>query len=228
MTTVSTSIRLKPHQGGFTLVELLVVIAIIAMLLVMVMPKLQEALETSRRTGCLSNLRQFGPAFSMYAHDNNLDLPLKGGSYVSFDRPESKIHGALYPDYLPNPRAYYCPSDQVREFKGELLNRGSYNYHMWDKIVAKKRVIGKITEMPPTPKTTPPSVPYSPSNLTILVEPWTTLEYNLFLESPGSYWYHINPRLIGGVYYDGHAKHIPDPEHLTTYEKHTRVFFRDN
>ncbi len=48
------------HPQGFTLVEMLVVISIISMLVVMLMPAIQAARETSRRVTCQNNLRQFG------------------------------------------------------------------------------------------------------------------------------------------------------------------------
>ncbi len=59
----------------FTLIELLIVIAIIAVLAAMLMPALQKARQTARSTSCVTNLKQCGFAFAMYANDNSDILP---------------------------------------------------------------------------------------------------------------------------------------------------------
>jgi prepilin-type N-terminal cleavage/methylation domain-containing protein/prepilin-type processing-associated H-X9-DG protein len=61
--------------GGFTLIELLIVIAIIAILAAILMPVLAKAQARAKEAGCLSNLKQWSVAQTMYVDDNNQTYP---------------------------------------------------------------------------------------------------------------------------------------------------------
>ncbi len=71
MTITNHKCRPRP---GFTLVELLVVIAIIGVLVALLLPAIQAARESARRTSCFNNLKNLGIA-ALNFHDAHKKLP---------------------------------------------------------------------------------------------------------------------------------------------------------
>ena len=118
---------------GFTLIELLVVIAIIAILAALLLPALSAAKARTKAAGCISNLRQLGLGWRMYADDNsgtlavNLPAPDAEKAWVNGQSQSltsflltntTVVQGTLFP-YIGNQRAYHCPADDTQT-NGEL------------------------------------------------------------------------------------------------------------
>jgi prepilin-type N-terminal cleavage/methylation domain-containing protein/prepilin-type processing-associated H-X9-DG protein len=117
-------------RRAFTLVELLVVIGIIAILIGVLLPTLARARESAQRAACLSNLRQVGQMFHLYANANRGQIALGCRGNVYQDNYEIRYTGAgeyfswgpyYKAGYLKTPEIVYCPSsgqDIFHEFNG--------------------------------------------------------------------------------------------------------------
>ena len=66
---------MRQDRMGFTLVELLVVMAIIGVMLALLLPAVQAARASARRTHCANNLRQIGITFHQFASVNKGRFP---------------------------------------------------------------------------------------------------------------------------------------------------------
>ena len=86
------------RKNGFTLIELLVVVAIIAVLVAILLPALNNARNQARTVICLSNLKQQGIIFMMYANDFDGYIP---PAYVTYHFP-SGLDWQPWPDILRN------------------------------------------------------------------------------------------------------------------------------
>lgn len=108
-----SSIAAPSDPAGFTLIELLVVIAIIAILAAILFPVFAQAREKARQTSCLSNLKQMGLAWNMYAQDYDETTPplrIPG----SVPRRSQSMAG-----FNPIPGAFWC--DVLNAYKKNFL-----------------------------------------------------------------------------------------------------------
>src|SRR5437899_1385037 len=110
MTLGAADKEVQMRRKGFTLIELLVVIAIIAVIAPILFPVFAQAREKARQATCLSNHKQIGMAFGMYAQDyDETFVPV----YVEEHPPQRLWPGLLQP-YLRNSNVYREPSNWAR------------------------------------------------------------------------------------------------------------------
>jgi prepilin-type N-terminal cleavage/methylation domain-containing protein/prepilin-type processing-associated H-X9-DG protein len=103
----------RAPKGAFTLIELLVVIGIIAILIGILLPTLSRVQEQSRKTACLSNLRQLGTSLISYANDHKGRLPNGNppgvwDDYAGANRMITEFAATC----VKSAAVFHCPSDR--------------------------------------------------------------------------------------------------------------------
>lgn len=108
--------------GAFTKLDMVIVIgtlAMIAILAVYVQPRTGFTGPRSSRIGCISNLKQVGLGFRMWANDHGdlfpWQVPVAGGGTKEFARlPYAELHYLAASNELNSPKILNCPTDMER------------------------------------------------------------------------------------------------------------------
>jgi len=135
-------------RHGFTLIELLVVIAIIAILAAILFPVFARARAKALQASCLSNTKQMGLSFAMYATDYDNKLPTyDNGSQAGFvtdpfgqatvgnvpliseEHPSNTVNASAMA-YIKSTCIMACPSDPRRSGRGHWLS------YTWNELFA--------------------------------------------------------------------------------------------
>lgn len=137
------------RQAGFSMIELMMVVGIIGLLISILVPAAQQALEAARRLNCRANLRGIHQALAMYEHDHEGRLPIAPGTEgelgavgsarnlepvattptaVSATMWQILHHGGL------DPKMFVCPSTQHRTDAAGPLDPDVWDFESADTL----------------------------------------------------------------------------------------------
>jgi prepilin-type N-terminal cleavage/methylation domain-containing protein/prepilin-type processing-associated H-X9-DG protein len=115
---MKTFLSTKPDRG-LTLIELLVVIALVAIIAAMVPASFSNAKPRALRIQCVSNLKQTGLAYRVWAGDNSINYPMglsetNGGTREFITGLNAFRHFQIMSNELSTPKIIFCPAETDR------------------------------------------------------------------------------------------------------------------
>ena len=119
----------KPHESALTLIEVLAIIVVILLVGGMLLPRLTVHGGRATRIKCVSNLKNVGLAFRIFATDNEghfpMSLPLarKGTRELINDPTLVWLHFAAMSNELSTPKVLRCPDDKVGRIEATTFRR---------------------------------------------------------------------------------------------------------
>jgi prepilin-type processing-associated H-X9-DG protein len=104
--------------------RLIVWVVVLGVLAGMLIPAQMRARESARRAACLSNLKQLGLGLKQYAEDFDDVYPWRVGA--SNPAHAWRDLGLLFPEYLPEAKAFSCPSAPGRRLRLKRDRNGAW------------------------------------------------------------------------------------------------------
>lgn len=133
-------LRLFYKSSHFTMVELLVVISIITILASLLLPALKNAMATSRKIACASNMRQLGLAIANYANDYAEFMPMAANDvtkitwdgvirgYLGPELSLSQMMAGQAPRYWSSNKLFACPADKIPRYSDTYPDENKRSY----------------------------------------------------------------------------------------------------